>query len=201
MWQAWMLAASLAAPTAIIDSVRDTGAVHALQLVRPGERIDLGPHGRIRIAYFSSCVHESIRGGWLRVGVTASLARAQAVERVTAECRPPAFAPAGAGAPAAMVLRDPGSANAPPARRLRTRTPVLLARPGARIVLERIAPYGRSLFITMESGVFDFAAHGLALDVGDVWRACSGENCLRVWVDPNGHHDRGPVLERVIAMP
>lgn len=201
MIPAWMLAMLLTAPTAIVDSVHGVDRLAPLQMLMPGERFELGQSGRVRLAYFASCVHETVRGGSLRVGVTASLDGGGIVERVTADCNPPALAVDALHAPAALVLRDgdAGPEQAPP-RRLRTRTPVLVTRSRARVRMVRVTPPGRSLFLPARDGIFDFAEHRLALGTGETWRACTGGRCVRIWVDPHATHSRGPVLERVIVL-
>lgn len=190
------------APTAIVDSVLGTHAVEALQLLAPGTDIELPRNARVRLAYFASCVHETARGGRLRVGVTASLAVDAMVERVTGDCVPPQYGPARAGVPGVLVLRDGSTARqGAPVWRVRTRTPVLFAMPGAGITLTRLNPGGRKVFLPAADGRADLAEHGIALEDGALYRACSAQRCRRLWIDPAAQHRHGPVLERVVRVP
>ena len=163
-----------AAPTAIVDTAVGVQGVEPLALLAPGTEVTLG-EGRLRIAYFASCVHETVQGGRLRVGVTASVTDDRAtVERVTADCTPPArYAPGRAGA---LVLRGRAAPLPTGVRRLRTRTPLFVDTRGARTTAGPLRP-------------------------GAVYVACTARGCVRFWIDPDAHHDHGPVLERVVRLP
>ena len=170
---------AVVAPTAIVDSVVGVAGVEPLQLLTPGTELTLGDDARVRLAYFASCVHETARGGRLRVGVTASLTDEAAVERVNADCDPPAaFA---SGGPGALVLRaDPSVLTHVVTYRVRSRGPALVMAGG---------------------GHLDLAEFGLRFDAGGLYQACSRLGCVRFWIDPVAEHDAGPVLERVVRVP
>lgn len=173
---ALLLAIALApAPTAIVDSVQGETGLAALQLLAPGTTVDLGRSARIRLAYFASCVHETVRGGRLRVGVTASLAVEGEVERVTADCAPPRSR-FGGDAVGALVLRDRARRRDTAIHRVRTATPLVVQRNAAmrRIVLPQ---------------------------PDRVYRICSESRCTRVWLDPDARNEHGPILERIIRLP
>ncbi|MFN2300466.1 MAG: hypothetical protein ABR565_01125 [Gammaproteobacteria bacterium] len=190
------------APTAIVDSVVGVPGVAPLQLLAPGTDIELHDGARVRLAYFASCVHETARGGRLRIGVTASLTVDAIVERVIGDCVPPQYGPSRAGVPGVLVLRDGFAArHGAPVQRIRTRTPLLLATPGTGITLTRMNPGGRKIFFPAADGRADLAEHGIALEDGALYRACSAQRCRRLWVDPAVQHERGPVLERVVRVP
>ena len=162
-----------AAPTAIVDSAIGVRGLEPFALLAPGTEIAVGD-GRLRLAYFASCVHETIQGGRVRVGVTASVTDGATVERLTADCTPPArYAQGRAGA---LVLRGRAGPPPPPVRRVRTRRPVFI---DARGVRTTAGPLRR----------------------GALYTACNAHGCARFWIDPDAHHDRGPVLERVVRLP
>lgn len=162
------------APTAIVDSVQGDADLSALQLLAPGTTVDLGRTARVRLAYFASCVHETVRGGRLRVGVTASLAVEGEIERVTADCAPPR-ARFGGDAVGALVLRD-RRRHAAPIHRIRTATPLVLD--------------------------VDTVVQSVVLPQTDrVYSICVDARCARVWLDPDARNEHGPILERVIRLP
>lgn len=163
------------APTAIVDSVQGDTGLAALQLLVPGTTVDLGRTARVRLAYFASCVHETVRGGRLRVGVTASLAVEGEIERVTADCAPPR-ARFGGDAVGALVLRDRGHSRRAAIHRIRTATPLVVRDDAAvqRVVLPR---------------------------ADRVYRICMDARCTRVWLDPHARNEHGPILERIIRLP
>lgn len=169
----------MVAPTAIVDSVVGVPGVAPLQLLAPGTDLVLGDGARVRLAYFASCVHETARGGRLRVGVTASLTEDATIERVEADCTPPAaFA---SGGPGALILRaahDPTRGT--PTVRVRNRGPTLIQTGG---------------------GMLDLRLMGIRLEAGARYQACTRRGCVQLWIDPAATHDAGPVLERVVRMP
>lgn len=163
------------APTAIVDSVQGDTHLAALQLLAPGTTVDLGDSARVRLAYFASCVHETVRGGRLRVGVTASLAVEGEIERVTADCTPPRSR-VGGGAVGALVLRDSDRTQTLPIHRLRSANPLVIR--------------------------LDGQIRSVALPQADrVYRVCLSGRCARVWLDPDVRNDHGPILERIIRLP
>ncbi len=187
------------APTAIVDSVRNLDTVTSLSMLHPGTVLDLGEHGRVRLAYFASCVHETIRGGRLRVGVTASITVEGIVERITGDCDPPVLGRYGTGAIGALVLRS-ASARQTPVWRLRTTQPTILASPGERIQLTRQKPSGHQVFLTAEGTITRLDQLGLHLDTDALYDICNATRCKRVWVDPDALHTHGPILERVVQL-
>lgn len=187
------------APTAIVDSVRNLNTVTSLSMLHPGTVLDLGEQGRIRLAYFASCVHETIRGGRLRIGVTASITVEGIVERITGDCDPPILGRYGTGAIGALVLRN-ASAPQMPVWRLRTTQPTILASPGERIEINRQQPSGHQVFLTATALVTRLDQLGLHLDEGALYDICSASRCRRVWVDPDQSHAHGPILERVVQL-
>ena len=94
---------TLAAPTAIVDASDGLAVPEPLTLVTAGTEIVLGDDGRIRLAYFASCLHETVRGGRLVVGVLGSIVDGGEVTRTVVDCALPQIP--GAGAPGALVLR------------------------------------------------------------------------------------------------
>lgn len=163
------------APTAIVDSVQGDTGLAALQLLVPGTTVDLGRAARVRLAYFASCVHETVRGGRLRIGVTASLAVDGEIERVTADCAPPRSR-FGGDAVGALVLRDRGRTRGSVIHRIRTATPLVLRRNAT-------------------------AQHVLLPHADRVYRICIDARCTRVWLDPDARNEHGPILERIIRLP
>lgn len=184
------------APTAIVDSVDGSVGLSPLQLLVPGTTVELGRSARLRLAYFASCVHETVRGGRLRVGVVASLAVDGEVERVTADCNPPPTR-IGGGAVGALVLRSITTAPAEPAYRLRTTHPMMLGTPGTRFRMTREYPRGHELFVSMLTNTQRLDT----LEPDAIYRICVESRCLRVWVDPDARHEHGPILERVVRLP
>ena len=91
------------APTAIVDSVDGVDGIEPLTLVAAGTEIVLGDDGSLQLAYFASCVHETVHGGRVVVGVLGSFVDGGEVSRTVVDCDLPQ-APGG-GTPGALILR------------------------------------------------------------------------------------------------
>lgn len=190
-----------AAPTAIVDSVTGVPGLRPFELLEAGAELSIKPRGRVRIAYFASCVHETIRGGHLRVGVTASLVEDALVERVTGDCMMPGIGDGSAGAPAALVLRDSAApTRSGTVRRIRTRMPVLVGEPGTVVDLARVDVPGHRRRLRLEAHTLSLAETGLPLESGATYRACTRGGCIEVWIDPGARVGAGPILERTIPV-
>lgn len=188
-------------PTAIVDSVSGVPGLRPFELLDAGAEVNVAADGRVRLAYFASCVHETISGGRVRVGVTASLIEGAKVERVTADCVVPGSGDRLAGAPAALLLRDSARIERPsPVIRIRTSTPVLVGDPGSRFDLERVDVDHRPLSLRLDGPTLSLAESGFALEPGATYRLCVQGSCRIVWVDPAARVGTGPILERTIRV-
>lgn len=63
-----------------------TAGVAAFSYLYPGQQIDLGPQGTLKLTYFSSCTSEVIHGGTMIVGTIASTITGGTVERASTQC-------------------------------------------------------------------------------------------------------------------
>lgn len=66
--------------------------VETMDFVFPGQRIVLGPEGRLTLSYFSSCRVEAIRGGTVTIGQSDSRVEGGALKAETRPCDPRKFA-------------------------------------------------------------------------------------------------------------
>ena len=78
-----------AAPTAIVDEAAGlkTQGIAEFSYLQPGQQIEVGPQGTLRLTYFSSCAVEVIHGGTVTVGTVSSVVTGGKVERSTTECQ------------------------------------------------------------------------------------------------------------------
>jgi hypothetical protein len=77
-----------AAPTAIVEEAAGlrTPGIAEFSYLQPGQQIELGPQGSLRLTYFSSCAVEVIRGGSVTVGTVSSVVAGGKVERSSTQC-------------------------------------------------------------------------------------------------------------------
>ncbi len=72
---------------ALVEDITDGSAgVQAMDYVKSGQVIRLGPHDSIVLSYLSSCVHERIEGGIVTVGRDQSDVLSGQVERTSTPC-------------------------------------------------------------------------------------------------------------------
>jgi hypothetical protein len=67
------------------EGIRTTG-VAAFSYLSPGQQIDLGPQGTLKLTYFSSCTTEVIHGGTMIVGTLASKVSGGTVKSTSTQC-------------------------------------------------------------------------------------------------------------------
>lgn len=189
------------APTAIVDSAVGVPGLHPFELLDAGTELTVATGARVRIAYFASCVHETISGGRLRVGVTASLVNGAKVERVTTRCAVPTGVTGLAGAPAALMLRDSAARDRIDLiLRLGTTAPVLIGEPGSRVELKQLGMDTSSYRLRLKDRTLSLAESGIYLEPGATYRVCSGDGCRTVHVDAAAGSDAGTILERTIRI-
>ncbi len=77
------------APTAVVEEAAGvrTPGIAEFTYLQPGQKIDLGSKGSLRLTYFSSCTVETIRGGTVTIGTLSSEVSGGKVERSTSECQ------------------------------------------------------------------------------------------------------------------
>ena len=79
--------AHAAPPVALVEDVdAKVPGVAMMDYLEQGRRLDLGSGGWIEIDYFSSCLHERIVGGVVRVGTERSEVSEGTVERHPVQC-------------------------------------------------------------------------------------------------------------------
>ena len=77
------------APTAVVEEAAGVGTpgIAEFTYLQPGQKIELGSKGSLRLTYFSSCTVETIRGGTVTIGTVASEVSGGKVERSTSQCQ------------------------------------------------------------------------------------------------------------------
>ncbi len=186
------------APTAIVDSAVGVHGLEPFELLEPGRTVFVGGRGRVRLAYFASCVHETVAGGTIRVGVTASLTDDASIERTTGDCTLGRTEPGRIGVPAALVLRDGARARSA-IRRVSTRFPWLVLTACARVSIHRSGEAVPLLNRSFPAGVTPLASAGVELEADATYEFCAHGRCLPVLVDPKPGPEV-PFLERIVPL-
>jgi hypothetical protein len=154
-------------------------------LLSPGQAFDLGPEGRVVLAYFQSCVTETIRGGRFTVGADRSQVIGGEVVREFYECLGNTAIAAGADAESGGVYSR--SISAP--ETIRTTQPILLvsgidAGQKVHFTIERLDQASPSLALERDGPVLDLMHIEKALAPGGKYKvSAEGRTAIFIIVD------------------
>ncbi len=169
------LAAGLAdpAPSAVVEEVSENvSAISAFEFLVPGRVIELGSKGRIVIGYLENCARETVTGGQLIVGRTASAVTGGTVSIESVECDGGGLllTAKNTGKSAVVVFRKPPVSAARPTLTIYGLSPIFAA-PGSAgsIVVNRLDRSGPSLTLTLAGGFADMGVLGDGLQPGGVY--------------------------------
>ncbi len=192
-------------PAALVEDVDAPGVrIGFMDYVVPGQVIELGPGGTLKLGYLKSCLSETITGGRVTVGLQKSTVRGGTIKRERVECDGGRLELTAeeAGKSAVLVLRAPpikraGSA-ARPSFKIYGASPIIRSNGAGTVVIERLDRPGETIEIALDGGRADFAAMGRALKPGGIYRARSGERSVVFDVDPLARPGPGPIIGRLV---
>ncbi len=201
--------AAAQSPAALVEDVDAPGAaVGFMDYVVPGQVIDLGAGGTLRLGYLKSCLSETIVGGRVIVGRSKSEIRGGKVERRRVECDGGRLklTTEQLAKSAVLVLRAPppgrATSMARPSFKIYGASPLirLVGSTGgaAKVVIERLDRPDDDVEVALDRGRADFAAMGRALKPGGIYRATSGERSVVFGVDPLARPGPGPIIGRLV---
>jgi hypothetical protein len=206
--------ARAAQPVALVEDVdAKVPGVAMMDYLEQGRRLDLGSGGWIEIDYFSSCVHERIVGGVVRVGTERSEVSDGTVERHPVQCDSGKITLTDSQAERAAGFVQRGGAELKNLIHAMEKNQLILHGASPLIVGDGkndvvIARFGDShdretLPLTSSSGrpFYDYASHGRSLDLGAVYIATSGDRQVVFRVDREAAPGATPKLGRLIAFP
>jgi hypothetical protein len=207
-------AARAAPPVALVEDVdAKVPGVAMMDYLEQGRRLDLGSGGWIEIDYFSSCVHERIVGGVVRVGTERSEVSEGTVERHPVQCDSgkitltdsQAERAAGFVQRGGAELKDRIHAMEKNQHILHGASPLIVGDGKNDVVIARFGDsHDRETLPLTSSGgrpFYDYASHGRSLDLGAVYIATSGDRQVVFRVDREAAPGATPKLGRLIAFP
>jgi hypothetical protein len=204
--------ARAAPPVALVEDV-DTKVpgVAMMDYLEEGRRLDLGSGGWIEIDYFSSCLHERIVGGVVRVGTERSEVSEGTVERRPVQCDSGKITLSDSQAERAAGFVQRGGAELKNRIHAMEKNQLILHGASPLIVGDGkndvvIARFGDShdretLPLASSGGrpFYDYASHGRSLDSGAVYIATSGDRQVVFRIDREAAPGATPMLGRLIA--
>jgi hypothetical protein len=206
--------AHAAPPVALVEDVdAKVPGVAMMDYLEQGRRLDLGSGGWIEIDYFSSCLHERIVGGVVRVGTERSEVSEGTVERHPVQCDSGKITLTDSQAERAAGFVQRGGAELKNRIHAMEKNQLILHGASPLIVGDGkndvvIARYGDSddretLPLASSGGrpFYDYANHGRSLDSGAVYIATSGDRQVMFRIDREAAPGATPKLGRLIAFP
>jgi hypothetical protein len=206
--------ARAAPPVALVEDVdARVPGVAMMDYLEQGRRLELGSGEWIEIDYFSSCVHERIVGGVVRVGTERSEVSEGTVERHPVQCDSGKVTLTDSQAERAAGFVQRGGAE------LKNRihameknqlilhgaSPLIVGDGKNDIVIARFGDsHDRETLPLASSGgrpFYDYASHGRSLESGAVYVATSGDRQVVFRIDRQAAPGATPKLGRLIAFP
>jgi hypothetical protein len=206
--------AAAAPPVALVEDVdAKVPGVAMMDYLEQGRRLDLGSGGWIEIDYFSSCLHERIVGGVVRVGTERSEVSEGTVERHRVQCDSGKITLTDSQAERAAGFVQRGGAELKNRIHAMEKNQLILHGAAPLIVGDGkndvvISRFGDSqdretLPLASSGGrpFYDYASHGRSLDSGAVYIATSGDRQVVFRIDREAAPGSTPKLGRLIAFP
>jgi hypothetical protein len=211
----WLCAGPAMAGGPIVALVEDvTGAsagVDWMDYVEAGKVIQLAPHDSIVLGYLYSCVREKIEGGVVTVGREQSDVQSGKVERTPVACDAGHMVLTAelASQSAGAIFRDlkPERARPPssPQFTLYGSSPIVQLRSGGgKVEITRLDRDGERYDFTLGTpqslgnSIYDFAAAGIQLSPGGVYRATMAGQSLTFRIDPSAKPGKTPIVGRLV---
>jgi hypothetical protein len=207
-------AAGAAPPVALVEDVdAKVPGVAMMDYLEQGRRLDLGSGGWIEIDYFSSCLHERIVGGVVRVGTERSEVSEGTVERHPVQCDAGKITLTNSQAERAAGFVQRGGAelkNRIQAMQknqliLHGASPLIVGDGKNDVVIARFGDSQDRETLPLSSGggrpFYDYASHGRSLVSGAVYIATSGDRQVVFRIDREAAPGATPKLGRIIAFP
>jgi hypothetical protein len=199
---------------ALVEDVTGTSAgVEFMDYVETGKVIRLNPQDSVVLSYLYSCVHETITGGTITIGREQSEVQSGKVERMSTACDAGrmiltaelASQSAAAVVRAAEAKRDQPRLLPSPQFTLYGSSPMVeLVRGGGSVEITRVDQSGEHYILTigtpesLHNAFYDFAAAGMALSAGGVYRATVGAQSITFKIDPSAKPGKAPIVGRLV---
>lgn len=188
----------------LVERVDGVDDVVALDFLAPGDLIDLGADGALTLSYLSSCRHERIRGGLVRIGETGSTATGGEIDISVIPCDAQRVVRAGTGAEASVVRKFGDTRDMLPPEPdviVFSVYPVLksLAQIGS-VRLVRLDQDEPERDLTLRNGVGDFRDYRLRLTPDGLYRIISGESDTIFRVDAGADSGDTAILSRLVVI-
>jgi hypothetical protein len=191
-------------PVAVVESGGESSKLAPFELLTEGQRIALSGDEELVISYFESCSRESITGGSVIVGRTASTLNGGTVEAHTYKCVISTLnLSPDEQSSAAFVLRGPptGDPIADLAKFVSpTELPLILAVGADSVELVDLRDASRHWTVPTKGGIADLAAVSGPLKDRGVYRVTAGERSVVFRIANTASNAEFPLLKRLLPL-
>ena len=185
-------------PVAIVEDVATSNSkIMVMDYLETGQVVELGANGRITLGYLQSCALERITGGTVTIGVQQSVVKGGKIIRRRVRC-------AGGAHNLAKAQKRKGAVAVFRGRR-RTKVTVYnqypyfrVPRGGAILKIESIKGNKFRRLLLVEGNSVDFAAKGIRLTSGGVYRVSYLGRSMLLRIHPQSRRSTRSVLERLV---
>lgn len=201
-----VLAQPAAKQAAIVEDVSGrVPGIEAFDFVTPGQTITLPAGATLTLGYLASCLRETITGGSVTVGETASTVRGGRLQQEQLKCATAMNLGSGqAGKSGAMVFRGtPGSgrkrAGMPePATVVMYTAPIFVVEQPGQLNIERLDIEETVQVFQVSGKLFDLGKHSKVLDAGGTYRATLNGKSTVFQISLQAAEGSGPLLLRLV---
>ena len=194
-----------ASPVALVEEVRgNVPGVEFMDYLDAGKTIQLGPRDTIVLSYLKSCLHETITGGAVTIGIEQSEVSSGTVVRDPVACDTGRMTLTDDRAKQSAGTAFRGKPVSKSQFTVHGLSPILELQAPGRLEIDRIDQSDQSIIVDVDRdhllhGMFyDFAQSGRTLVPGGMYRAVFGQQQVVFRVDPLSDSRETPVISRIV---
>ncbi len=198
------LTAAGAEPAAVVEDYQGGSAkIEIMQLLSPGEKLDLSPKDVLVLGYFTSCIRETIRGGEVTIGSEESAISGGKRKSEDIDCDGGAMIspqPTRKEAAAAVFRKGNFEKSLPkPDWTLFGKSPIFkLTKPAKEIVIERLDAEEKIRKLKISGLIVDTSRTGISLDPSGLYKISIDRNEFHLKISPLAE-DSAPILSRIVV--
>lgn len=189
---------------AIVEDLSGLAGLSRLDLLTPGQQIDLGENGRIVLGFLDSCWEDSVTGGRIVVEARRSRVEGGDVVRRQVECDPSGLAKLVSMGPLRQraIVPVPGDELPEPDVVLFGRSPVVLSGGADQVlIIERLDVPDPPLQLQIATGRIDFLDRKIELEPKGLYRFATNGASIVAQIDELAEAGPSPVVGRLLVFP
>jgi hypothetical protein len=187
---------------AVVEDLSGLAGFSRLDLLAPGQQIDLGENGRIVLGFLDSCWEDSVTGGRIVVEARRSRVEGGDVVRRRVECDPSGLAKlvSTGSFQQRAIVPIPGDELPEPDVVLFGRSPVVLSGGADRVlIIERLDVPDPPLQLEIATGRIDFLDRKIELEPRGLYRFATNGASIVAQIDELAEAGPSPIVGRLLV--